>query len=69
LGLESKTDNEEEDKEESGPDQVCGGRVWDVHSDNEQLEAINSAKCSSCELGFERVNIVWVFYNHIRMRC
>jgi hypothetical protein len=23
LGLESKTDNEEEDKEESGPDQVC----------------------------------------------
>jgi hypothetical protein len=57
--LESKTDNEEEDKEESGPDQVCGGRVWDVHSDNEQLEAVNSAKCSSCELGFERVNIVF----------
>jgi hypothetical protein len=40
LGLESKTDNEEEDKEESGPDQVCGGRVWDVHSDNEQLDQI-----------------------------
>jgi hypothetical protein len=48
-------------EEESGPDQVCGGRVWDVHSDNEQLEAVNSAKCSSCELGFERVNIILEF--------
>lgn len=40
---------------EDGSNQICGGHVWDLHSDNEQLEAINFAKSSSCELGFERV--------------
>ncbi|XP_071149515.1 nephrocystin-3-like [Mytilus edulis] len=54
IGLESRAEGEEDENEDDGPDQLCGGHVWDVQSDNEQLEAINLAKSSSCELGFER---------------
>lgn len=53
--MESRAEGEEDENEDDGPDQLCGGHVWDVQSDNEQLEAINLAKSSSCELGFERV--------------
>ncbi|XP_074659416.1 nephrocystin-3-like [Tubulanus polymorphus] len=36
------------------PEQLCGGKVWDVNCDREQLEFFQRALISSCELEFER---------------
>ncbi|XP_038047138.1 nephrocystin-3-like [Patiria miniata] len=33
---------------------LCAGCQWDMHSDGEQREFLNTASISSCELGFEK---------------
>ena len=38
-----------------GPEELCGGRLWDVNLDLEQLEYMSASSRSACELGFERV--------------
>ena len=60
--MDKKKDKCDEDLEDGltegeGSDQVCGGAVWDIHCNFEQMEAISYAVRSSCELGFEKVSI------------
>ncbi|KAJ8320207.1 hypothetical protein KUTeg_001794 [Tegillarca granosa] len=58
LGIDSKKEKSEDDEslltEGEGPEQLCGGSVWDIHGEYEQMEAMSFAKRSSCELGFEK---------------
>ncbi|XP_069108020.1 nephrocystin-3-like [Argopecten irradians] len=58
LGVGNKLEKQEEEDngliEGEGPEQLCGGAIFDIHGDLEQMEAINFAKRSSCELGFEK---------------
>ena len=39
----------------SGPEALCGGCLWDVNQDLEQVEYLSEASRSACELGFEKV--------------
>ncbi|XP_023932198.1 nephrocystin-3-like [Lingula anatina] len=39
--------------ENGGPEQLCGG-LWDVHGQFEQIEALNYALSSNCQMGFEK---------------
>lgn len=56
TGQERIEDDETIAGEMEGPDKICGGQVWDIHGDYEQMEAFNFAIKSSCELGFEKVS-------------
>lgn len=56
TGQERIEDDETIAGEMEGPDKTCGGQVWDIHGDYEQMEAFNFAIKSSCELGFEKVS-------------
>ena len=38
---------------------LFGSNVWDPNLDYEQLEALNIAGRSTCELGFEKVLTLW----------
>ncbi len=52
-----------------GPEQLCGGALWDVHYDYEQMEALSFAVQSSCELGFERVICPFYFCKYGIQTC
>ena len=49
-----------------GPVALCGGSLWDIHNDFEQMEALTYAGKSSCELGFEKVSMYFESTNGIR---
>ena len=46
----------ERDLEMEGPEMLCGGCLWDPKHDYEQLESLNAATISSCQMGFEKVS-------------
>ena len=46
----------ERELETEGPEMLCGGCLWDPKHDYEQVESLNAATTSSCQLGFEKVN-------------
>ena len=46
----------ERDLEMEGPEMLCGGCLWDPKHDYEQLESLNAATMSSCQMGFEKVS-------------
>lgn len=52
-----KTDSYSAYSESDNPEELCGGALWDVHCDYEQLEALSYAVKSSCQLGFEKVGV------------
>lgn len=57
LGIDARKEKQENDcgySELEGPEQLCGGALWDVHCDYEHMVALNAALSSSCELGFEK---------------
>ncbi|XP_064597908.1 LOW QUALITY PROTEIN: nephrocystin-3-like [Liolophura sinensis] len=57
LGIDmkkDKTDSYSSYSESDNPEELCGGALWDVHCDYEQLEALSYAVKSSCQLGFEK---------------
>ena len=53
---DAKTDSDSGFQEMDGPEQLCGGSLWDPLHDYEQAEALAYAVKSSCELGFEKVS-------------
>ena len=56
LGVETKdSDPAGSLLEQEGPELLCGGCLWDPKHDYEQLEALCSARRSTCELKFEKV--------------
>ncbi|XP_041374620.1 nephrocystin-3-like [Gigantopelta aegis] len=55
LGIETKDKNPGDDLQlGDSPEQLCCGALWDIHCDYEQMERLNYAIHSSCELAFER---------------
>ncbi|GAB1597427.1 nephrocystin-3-like [Argonauta hians] len=57
LGIDARKEKPESDcgySELEGPEQLCGGALWDIQCDYEHMVALNSALSSSCELGFEK---------------
>ena len=59
LGFEN-TDLDTKDlgSEDSIPEEDDFGDVlWDIHDEQEQMEAFQQASNSACELGFEKVSI------------
>ena len=58
LGIDVRVNQNDGDSgyfDTESPEQLCGGGLWDIHSDFEQMEALSYAVKSSCELGFEKV--------------
>ena len=62
-------DDEPEDEYDmsDGPESLCGGSVWDIYGENQQLEAYQHAVQASCELGFEKVEYILVIFGKILM--
>ncbi|KAK2146989.1 hypothetical protein LSH36_575g02042 [Paralvinella palmiformis] len=55
LGVDTKeADSGEKLLELDGPSALCGGCLWDINLDYEQMESLTFAGRSTCELGFEK---------------
>lgn len=58
IGQERIEDDETIAGEMEGLDKICGGQVWDIYGDYEQMEAFNFVIKFSCEFGFEKVSYI-----------
>ena len=58
MGVDERGDESQSDDYKElldGPEELCGGCLWDVNQDLEQMEYMGASSRSACELGFERV--------------
>ncbi len=59
LGLDRlpEPNSDEALLELEGGSALCGGCLWDIQGDYEQVEALSNAGRSTCQLGFEKVTV------------